>query len=56
MVAIALVAIGILMSGLTFVDRKEAGVLIALALALFAIAGVLFVFLKRADRENETNG
>jgi len=56
MVAIALVAIGILMTGLTFVDRKEAGVLIALALALFAIAGVLFVFLKKADRENEANG
>jgi SSS family solute:Na+ symporter len=56
MVAIALVAIGILMTGLTFVDRKEAGVLIALALALFAIAGVLFVFLRKADRENEANG
>ena len=56
MVAIALVAIGILMTGLTFVDRKEAGVLIALALVLFAIAGVLFVFLKKADRENEANG
>ncbi|HAT59392.1 MAG TPA: Na+:solute symporter [Opitutae bacterium] len=56
MVAIALVAIGILMTGLTFVDRKEAGVLIALALVLFAIAGVLFGFLKKADRENEANG
>ncbi len=50
MVAIALVAIGVLMTGLTVIDRKEAGVLIGLAIVLFAIAGVLYHFLRKADR------
>ena len=54
MVAIALVAIGVLMTGLTIIDRKEAGILIAFAIAVFGIAGVLYHFLRQADRANES--
>lgn len=54
MVAIALVAIGVLMSGLTIIDRQEAGTLITFAVVVFGVAGVLFYFLKRADRANES--
>jgi len=53
MVAIALVAIGVLMAGLTIIDRQEAGILITFAIAVFGVAGVLFYFLRRADRANE---
>ena len=54
MVAIALVAIGALMTGLTIIDRKEPGILIAFAIAVFGIAGVLYHFLRQADRANES--
>lgn len=54
MVAIALVAIGVLMTGLTIIDREEAGILITFAVVVFGIAAVLYHFLRRADRENES--
>lgn len=54
MVAIALVAIGVLMTGLTIIDSEEAGILIAFAIVVFGIAGVLYFFLRRADRANES--
>ncbi|MDA0347334.1 MAG: Na+:solute symporter [Verrucomicrobia bacterium] len=50
MVAIYLVLIAMLMGALSIMDRKEAGVLIALAVVLLIIASILFVFLRKADR------
>ena len=54
MVAIALVAIGVLMTGLTIIERQEAGILFTFAVVVFGVAGVLYYFLKRADRANES--
>ena len=41
------------MTGLTIIDSEEAGILIAFAIVVFGIAGVLYHFLRRADRANE---
>jgi len=50
MVAVSLAVIAILMGGLSAINREEAGILITLAIVLVAIAGILYWFLKRADR------
>ena len=50
MVAISLVVIAALMGGLSIIDHKEAVVLITLSVVLLGIAGVLFFFLRRADK------
>ncbi len=50
MVAISLVVIAALMGGLSIIDHKEAVVLITLSVVLLCIAGVLFIFLRRADK------
>ena len=50
MVAISLVVIAVLMASLSLIDREQAGILVTLAFVLFAIAGVLTVFLRRADK------
>ncbi len=50
MVAVALVLIAVLMSVLSIVNREEAGVMITLAIVLFAIAGIIYALLRRADK------
>jgi SSS family solute:Na+ symporter len=50
MVAASLAVIAILMGALSAINREEAGILITLAIVLVAIAGILYWFLKRADR------
>ena len=50
MVAASLAVIAILMGALSIINREGAGILIALAIVLAAIAGTLFVVLRLADR------
>ena len=49
-VAISLAVIAVLMAVLSFTNREEAGILVTLAIVLSAIGGILFFFLRRADR------
>ena len=50
MVAISLAVIAVLMAILSFINREEAGILVTLAIVLSSIGGILFFFLRRADR------
>jgi len=49
MVAICLAMLAIVMGVLAVINREEAGILIALAIVLSAIAGGMYIFLRRAD-------
>ena len=51
MVAISLVFIAVLMAGLAIFNGEEAGILLTLTLVLLGIAGALFYFMRRADKE-----
>jgi Na+/proline symporter len=53
MVVISLVVIAVLMGGLSLINREEAGILVTLSIVLVAIAGTMYVFLRRADRAVE---
>jgi len=50
MVSIALTIIAVLMVILAVRDREEAGILVSLAAVLAAIAGVLYLSIRRKER------
>ncbi len=52
MVAVSLLVIVAVMVGLSVVNREEAGLLVAFALALAGIAGGIFYFVRKSENDN----